>query len=253
VIRESALNRARRGDRVINPEPVALAENGRWYNTVTVAHRDLMRIAKDAAYEHARKKQLPYWMVEDLTQEGMAWLLEHPQRVRNATGPTGRVNGKNLRAEIRRHIIATGADRAPGETVGVTRTDPPYSPGKVGILLPGVYDPDYNPWEGRELPDKWRSMVRKVDQAVTAYGRTSATITWVYRHEALGDSYRAIAAEVGVDEKTVRNHVHEALEWLADWCNGLDPNRDKTGEHPSKWDEWDRNRPGMATADPDET
>lgn len=203
-------------------------------------------------------------MVEDLRQEGVTWLLEHPNRVDHAfrNGPTGGGYG-TLVAEMRKHFYESGADRPPGEVVRSRHHEDKYTPGLVAKAFPGVFDPDYIPvdapdqgdWmsdDQSESVERWRALVADVDRAVTAYGRYSANIRLVFRLEGLGDTYRAVAKEEGIGVATLSRRHAEVLEWLTDWLNGMDPNREKKNEQPRRWEEWDTKRPtGHDLADSD--
>jgi hypothetical protein len=219
-----------------------------------------MRIADGAARKHAGAKNLPRHMVEDLRQEGVTWLLEHPNRVEHAFRNQNHGSASTLVAEMRKHFHESGVDRPPGEVVRRQHVEPKYTPGLVAKAFPAVFDPDYVPvdapdegdWmtERTEAVERWRALVADVSRAVNAYGRYSANIRFVFRHEALGDGYREIAEDEGIALKTLHRHCTETLEWLSDYANGLDPNRDRKGEMPTRWEEWDRKRPGK-NDDPD--
>jgi hypothetical protein len=161
---------------------------------------------------------------------------------------------------MRKHFHESGVDRPPGEVVRRRHVEPKYTPGLVAKVFPAVFDPDYVPvdapdegdWmtERTEAAERWRAVVADVSRAVNAYGRYSANIRFVFRHEALGDRYSDIAQDEGVADTTLRRHCAETLAWLADYLNGLDPNRPHRDEMPSRWEEWDRKRPGK-NDDPD--
>jgi hypothetical protein len=212
-----------------------------------------MRIADGAARKHAGAKNLPRHMVEDLRQEGVTWLLEHPNRVEHSIRRDGNVSFGQLVSEMRKHFHESGVDRPPGEVVRRQHVEPKYTPGLVARAFPGVFDPDYIPvdapdqgdWmvERQDAVERWRALVADVDRAVTAYGRYSANIRMVFRLEGLGDTYRSVAADEGIGVATLNRRHTEVLEWLTDWLNGLDPNRERKDEMPRRWEEWDTKRP----------
>jgi hypothetical protein len=213
-----------------------------------------MRIADGAARKHAGAKNLPRHMVEDLRQEGVTWLLEHPNRVEHAFRNQNHGSASTLVAEMRKHFHESGVDRPPGEVVRRQHVEPKYTPGLVAKAFPAVFDPDYVPvdapdeggWmagDQSEAVERWRALVADVNRSVSAYGRYSANIRMLFRYTALGDSYRAIGKDEGVHHSTVATRISEVLEWLCDWLNGLDPNREKRNEMPTRWEEWDTKRP----------
>lgn len=218
--------------------------------------RDLQDIAARAAWKQIGAKSLPSHMHDDLKQEGTLWLLEHPNRVEYANLGS-ELYQRQLVSQIRKHLRATGADRPPGEIIGNVVIDrDKYTPGMVAKVFPAVFDPGFQPWEDRgvivtpeqledtdpEASRNWFAMVADVDRAVTAYGRYTGGIRYLFRHIVLGDTYRNIGEEERVSHVTARTRVTDALEWLTDWLNGLDPNRDKRSEMASKYDIWDHVR-----------
>jgi hypothetical protein len=219
-----------------------------------------MRIADGAARKHVGAKNLPRHMVEDLRQEGVTWLLEHPNRVEHAFRNQNHGSASTLVAEMRKHFHESGADRPPGEVVRRQHIEPKYTPGLVAAVLPGAFDPDYIPldspdqgdWMGdrSESVERWRALVADVNKALTAYGRYSKNVIMLFRHEALGDTYKEIGRDEGYSHVTVSARCAEVLQWLSDYLNKLDPDRDKSDEMPTRWEEWDRKRPGK-NDDPD--
>src|SRR5690606_38386530 len=175
-----------------------------------------MRIADGAARKHAGAKNLPRHMIEDLRQEGVTWLLEHPNRVEHAFRNQNHGSASTLVAEMRKHFHESGVDRPPGEVVRRQHVEPKYTPGLVAKACPAVVDPDYVPVDapgegdwmtGRTAAvERWRALVADVARAVDAYGRYSANIGFVFRHEALGDGYREIAEDEGIALKTLHRH-----------------------------------------------
>jgi hypothetical protein len=219
-----------------------------------------MRIADGAARKHAGAKNLPRHMVEDLRQEGVTWLLEHPNRVEHSIRRDGNVSFGQLVSEMRKHFHESGVDRPPGEVVRRQHVEPKYTPGLVAAVLPGAFDPDYIPldspdqgdWMGDrpESVERWRALVADVNKALSAYGRYSKNVIMLFRHEALGDTYKEIGQDEGYSDHTVSARCAEVLQWLSDYLNKLDPDRDRSNEMPTRWEEWDRKRPGK-NDDPD--
>lgn len=79
--------------------------------------------------------------VEDLTQDGLLWLLEHPQRVEHATLPDGSLYFTRIVGEVARHL--SGLIR--NELALAGRLDPSdryaYSVKVIDLVLPYVMDP----------------------------------------------------------------------------------------------------------------
>ena len=217
-------------------------------------------IAGRAAAHHVGARGLPMWMREDLTQEGLLWLLGHPKRIENARLPDRTLFSDRLVAAIRQHYAATGADRPPGEIIGRKYKDSKYTPAQVAEIFPAVFDPEYVPFREASEPGdrfakmntsegmRWESMVADVGRAVDSLGRHSDGVRFLFRHQVLRDTYREMGADEGVSDFTARKRVTDTLEWLTDWLNGIDPNRDKKDEQPRRWDEFDHRRP---TSGPD--
>lgn len=82
---------------------------------------------------------------DDLVQEGVLWLYQHPERVEHATLPTGDLYYSQLVAEAARFLA--GVVRAERQQAGVF--DPEdryaYSVRMVEIVLPSVFDRNYEP------------------------------------------------------------------------------------------------------------
>lgn len=187
-------------------------------------------IAERAASAHIRGKGLPQHLWDDLYQEGLLWLLDHPQRVQHATFGDGEIYGTTLVAEIRRHYVTAGTDR-PG-MVDAPFIESKYTPGMVSMILPAVYDPEYQPFrertEGGERfarmdpseSGNWQALVADVSRAVDALGRESEDMRYVFRHDVLGESYATIGQSEGVGHTTAHARVKDTLEWMAHWLNG---------------------------------
>lgn len=189
----------------------------------------LYEVAGRAAYAHVAGKGLPVHMREDLTQEGVLWLLEHPQRVRHARLSDGTLYGSALVSEIRKHYVSSGADRHQGNEAFV---DTEWTPRMVETVFPAVYDPEYKPFrEGTEPGERfakrdpseantWLALIADVSSAVDALGKSSDAVRFIYRHAVLHESYLAIAQVEGVSDWTARQRVVQGLQWMSDWLNG---------------------------------
>lgn len=186
-------------------------------------------LAGRAAAAHVRSKGLPGHMREDLTQEGILWLLEHPGEVEAARDRSGKPYTSRLVGRIRMHYVQTGMDKA-GEDPFIEQK---YTPDMVALAFPAVYDPEYVPFRekseagerfARKDPaegNNWQAVVADVSSAVDAYGRVSEGIRWVWMHEVLGESYDTLAARMGVSRSTAYRKVQDTLAWMADWLNGI--------------------------------
>lgn len=82
---------------------------------------------------------------EDLAQDGILWLLEHPERVERAALPDGTLFVNRLVGEVARHLtrLARKERERAGQFVNVDRFA--YSAMMVELVLPGVFDPHYRP------------------------------------------------------------------------------------------------------------
>lgn len=116
---------------------------------------------------------------EDLSQDGILWLLEHPERVERAALPDGTLFVNRLVGEVARHLtrIARKERERAGQLVNVDRFA--YSAKMVEIVLPGVFDPNYRPpqedaaGQPRAKTDpaalsNWQTLVADVRTAIEA-------------------------------------------------------------------------------------
>lgn len=194
-------------------------------------------IAGRASWAHVQGKGLPGHMREDLTQEGLLWLLEHPDRVEHATygvGKDRKIYGSHLVAEIRRHYISSGADRAPGKRDSEAGEGTQYTEAMVALALPAVYDPEYVPFrEQSEAAERfserdpsesgtWFAIVADISRAIDAFGPLSPDIRIVFRHDVLNETFESIGASLGTSDYPIRKQYHETMQWLVDWLNGVD-------------------------------
>jgi hypothetical protein len=185
-------------------------------------------LAGRAAAAHVRSKGLPGHMREDLTQEGILWLLEHPGEIEAASDRDGKPYTSRLVGRIRMHYVRSGMD-ASGEDPFI---DKRYTPEMVALAFPAVYDPEYAPFRERTEAgerfakkdaaegNNWLAIVADVSSAIDAYGRLEEGIRYVWMHEVLGEPYEAIAARKGHSRTTAFRIVSDTLSWLADWLNG---------------------------------
>lgn len=186
-------------------------------------------LAGRAAAAHVRSKGLPGHMREDLTQEGILWLLEHPGEIDAARDRDGNPYTSRIVGRIRMHYVRSGLDSQGIEPPFIDRK---YTPDMVASIFPAVYDPEYTPFReqteaGERFAEKdpaeantWFALVADVSSAVDAYGVKSEGIRYVWLHEVLGESYDQIAARMGVSRTTAHRRVAETLTWLADWLDG---------------------------------
>jgi hypothetical protein len=190
----------------------------------------LYEVAGRAAAAHVKARGLPAHMRDDLTQEGVLWLLEHPQRLSRVEGEDVR-NTSQVVAEIRRHFVTTGVDRPPG-AVEDPADGREYTPDMVALIFPAVYDPEYTPFrEQDEAAERfserdpseantWLAMVADVSAALDAYGRKSDNVRYVFRHEILGETFEDIGVAEGVSRETARRRHADVLAWMSDWLSG---------------------------------
>lgn len=119
-----------------------------------------------------------YVSEEDLSQEGMLWLLEHPRRVDNHTLPSGELHFPGLQAELVGvlHNVVNAERR---QVMGFDPQDEyKYSLKLIEVVLPAVFDSSYRPPVVDEVrvttsndpatADNWSSFVMDVRRAVNA-------------------------------------------------------------------------------------
>lgn len=114
--------------------------------------------------------------VEDLQQEGVLWLLEHPERVENHTLPDGTIHFTGLAFELISKLVRTA--RREKERAGAVQVERyAYTVRMVELVLPGVFDPTYHPPQTIEggMPraatdpaslTNWQAMVADVRKAI---------------------------------------------------------------------------------------
>lgn len=78
---------------------------------------------------------------EDMTQEGMLWLLEHPRRVEHYRLPDGTLHVRQLASEVITRHLAGVAHRERAEVLGVADEDRyAYSIKMVEVVLPHIFE-----------------------------------------------------------------------------------------------------------------
>lgn len=214
---------------------------------------------------------------EDLAQEGILWLLEHPERVENATLPDGTLYHNRLVAEVSRHLIKLA--RRERERAGQFSPDRfAYSVQMVELVLPAVFDSNYRPPQldakgqprGKSDPaalTNWQVLVADVRRAVEAvcdktdrrilFARSVGGWTWAkfgehYEHsgewhrqrfhEAVRRMSEYLSDGVVVESDLESAAVAEALDdpALAPYLDG-DPTEDDwhlIGKDPYREPEW---------------
>jgi len=105
---------------------------------------ELFPIAKAAARAVYSGNQ-DYVDMDDLTQEAMLWLLEHPKRVEHAHLPDGGIYWPRITSEVCAVLNAyVGKERL--EARGYEPFEHyKYNARLVELVLPGVFDPTYRP------------------------------------------------------------------------------------------------------------
>jgi len=105
---------------------------------------ELFPIAKAAARAVYGGNQ-DYVDVDDLTQEAMLWLLEHPKRVKHAHLPNGGIYWPRIVSEVCKVLDAyVGRERLEAQGYEPFKNYK-YSEGLVELVLPAVFDPSYRP------------------------------------------------------------------------------------------------------------
>lgn len=99
-------------------------------------HRVAQAAGRLVAAQHAG-----YVTAEDMTQEAILWLLEHPERVDNHTLPSGELHFKQLVGEVVTRRLSKVAQRERDESAGGSPEDRyAYSVRVVELVLPAVFE-----------------------------------------------------------------------------------------------------------------
>ena len=138
----------------------------------------LYDIARTAARQVAPAHQ-GFTTEDDLAQDGILWLLEHPERVGRATLPDGTLFFNRLVGEVAKQLVRSA--RKERERAGqLVREDRfAYSVRMVEIVLPAVFDSNHRPpqLDTRGMPraetdpaalTNWQVLVADVRRAVEA-------------------------------------------------------------------------------------
>lgn len=166
--------------------------------------------------------------LEDMTQEAVVWLVEHPREVERRMDGKGGVYVAQLIADIQRHLnqiareeyrAATGKDPLEGQ---------PYNPATVRRLLPAAWTDEgpekvsdgqprarKDPREG----NAWGTAVLDVRQALDEAVGTAAK-RYLFRHYVQGETWPAVAAAEGVEEGTAKMAASRAVRAMVAWLNG---------------------------------
>ena len=195
---------------------------------------ELFPIAKAAARAVYGGNQ-DYVDVDDLTQEAMLWLLEHPKRVEHAHLPNGGIYWPRIVAEVCKVLNAyVGKERLEAQGYGPIEHYT-YSAELVELVLPGAFDPTYRP-RGHDSSDRvttnsdpatgdnWSAYVADVKRAIDAvcstedrkvlFTRSVGGWTWAKFgsvYTASGESYR-LRYHAAVDRICVFLSGGEVLE-----------------------------------------
>lgn len=188
----------------------------------------LYEVAAMAARVLVRQHHLPQHLVEDFTQDGVLYLLEHPKIVANAVSPDGTYFPATLTARLKREIGKRAKKEV--EALQVGPPEPLYSPKVIGVAIPAYWDPDYEPpradssdriKSGKDPAENgtWMAVVADVKRAVDWYGPTERQITLLFKHYLLNESWDDIALDMGEPRSTVHARAQRALKEMADWLN----------------------------------
>jgi len=176
----------------------------------------------------ADRRYAEFMDLDDMTQEALVWLVEHPTRVERATDERGQLYLGQILAEVGRHL--SGIARQ--EYTRATGRDPlegaRYTPAKVRSLLPATWTgegpekpADGQPrgkasparggdhitgvWDVREALDK---TVSRQDQGI------------LFRLYVLGATSEEVAEKVDLTATAVRARAHRAVKAVCTWLNG---------------------------------
>ena len=174
---------------------------------------ELYRVAR-AAGAGVAAQHAGFVTADDMTQEAVLWLLEHPRRVAHHRLPTGELHFNLLVAEVVSRHLSPLAQLERAEVTGGSLEDRyTYSVKVVELVLPAVFDPNFEPplvpdGQPRAANDpsegnNWRALVLDVTRAVSKvcsvedkrvlFTRSVGGWTWARFGEAYtqsGESFR---------------------------------------------------------------
>lgn len=187
---------------------------------------ELYRVAQFAA----RKVRSDFADVDDLTQEAMLWLLEHPKRVDHALLPDGTLFTQRLASEVIEKSLIPYAQAQERQSSGVEpEVQYLYSARVVEIVLPAVFDRDYRPpfleqsdrvttTADPTTADNWTAMVVDVARAVAAVCST-ADRQVLFSRSVGGWTWDRFAAVYTMSSETYRLRYHDALRRIVLFLN----------------------------------
>lgn len=191
----------------------------------------------DVAQHAARwvKRQFPGAELEDLQQEGIAWILGHPERVGHHTFPDGSLYRRMLLVEVA-GALAARERKVQNARSGLFPSDQyAYADSLVEVLLPGVFDPNYQPVRPDEERvgvsvdpshgNNFQAAVADVRQAMLRScnrGEQQA----LFIHSTSGLSWEKAQDRFGIGRETLRRRYRTGLRSIVMALNDRPPPSD---------------------------
>jgi hypothetical protein len=200
---------------------------------MTESVKDLVAVARAAAREIGDTGIVGY-SLEDIEQDAVLWLLEHPAVTANAQFDDGRYNVAQLVSRLKHELghILERQRQAAGPRPYVSL----YDRDVVEAALPVVWDPEHHPDREEDAGDTTRGMrdpqahVRWIVVAADvqrAYARVvakgSALDSAMFRHYCWGDAWDTVADAVGIPRSTLQRRAGDVVTSILVELNGSSP------------------------------
>lgn len=168
---------------------------------------------------------------EDMIQEALLWLMEHPGRVGRQADGDGVLYAPTLVTELMsRHLIPMARRERRARYGWRADGEGRYTPAQVRRLLPAVWTkerPQQEVSEIRPVTDPaegntWVTMIMDVEWGMEeALGSAREDRAILFRHYALGESWATLAASLGLSEDVLRKRASRSVLAICDVLNGV--------------------------------
>lgn len=189
---------------------------------------ELYRIAHGAATAISTSNA-GFVTFDDMRQDAMLWLLEHPSRVEHNRLPDGTLAYQRLVSEVCRPLV-TIAQRERREALGYDPGDDyKYSTRLIMLVLPAVFDPDYRPpgLDGSDkvattsdpaAADNWTAFVADVKRGIDAVCSASDRQV-LFTRSVGGWTWREFEERRKYGKDYYRDRFFDAIERICTFLN----------------------------------
>ena len=192
----------------------------RCYCAMSDQTEELTKIAGIAASK-VYQRYRDYVTREDLVQEALLWLLEHPHRVERAVLADGSRAISQVVKELTAPLVRYAKAEQDAAIGPVEEAQEFYTSEWIEYVLPGVFDRWFRPHaveSGDLSEDLWSAMVADLEKAVNAVS-TNEDRRVLFARSVGGWSWQRFSDEYGQSRTTWQRRYRAAMARLAEWLN----------------------------------